>query len=84
MLILGDGHSDVFGVWPTDRWWIWKEVGGANEFGFNRVTQGDKGAVRHNRRSNYALADGSASLFNAATIPCNRDECWWSIKADPH
>ena len=84
VLIFGDGHSDVFGVWPNDRWWIWKEVGDANSPGFNRVAQGDKGAVRHNRRSNYALADGSASSLDAGRIPCNREECWWSIKADPH
>jgi prepilin-type N-terminal cleavage/methylation domain-containing protein/prepilin-type processing-associated H-X9-DG protein len=84
LLLFGDGHSDVFGVWPQDRWWIWKEVGNANSPGFNRVAQGDPGAVRHNRRSNYAVADGSASLHDAARIPCNTNECWWSAKADPH
>lgn len=84
LLFFGDGHSDVFGVWPQDRWWIWKEVGNANSPGFNRVAQGDKGGVRHNRKSNYALADGHASLLDAARIPCNTEECWWSAKADPH
>jgi prepilin-type processing-associated H-X9-DG protein len=84
LLLFGDGNSDVFGVWPQDRWWIWKEVGNANSPGFNRVAQGDKGAVRHNRKSNYALADGSAGLFDAARIPCDSNECWWSVKADPH
>jgi prepilin-type N-terminal cleavage/methylation domain-containing protein/prepilin-type processing-associated H-X9-DG protein len=84
LILFGDGHSDVFGVWPNDRWWIWKEVGGVNNAGFNRVAQGDKGAVRHNRRSNYSLADGSAALLDAARIPCNTNECWWSVKADPH
>ena len=82
-LVFGDGHSDVRNEYPYDRWWIWKY-----DFelipGFNRVAQGDKGAVRHNRRSNYARADGSASLLDAGRIPCNKDECWWSIKADPH
>jgi prepilin-type processing-associated H-X9-DG protein len=59
LLLFGDGHSD-WGGWPNDRWWIWKyDV--PNSPGFNRVAQGDKGAVRHNRRSNYALADGSGS-----------------------
>lgn len=52
LILFGDGHSDVFGVWPQDRWWIWKEIGNANGPGFNRVAQGDKGAVRHNRKSN--------------------------------
>jgi len=84
LLILGDGHSDVYGVWPTDRWWIWKEVGNANGPGFNRLAQGDKGAVRHLRKSNYARADGGASLLDPARIPCNSNECWWSAKIDPH
>jgi len=84
LIFFGDGHGDVYGVWPQDRWWIWKEVGNANSAGFNRVAQGDKGAVRHNRKSNYALADGSARLLDAGRIPCNTNECWWSAKADPH
>ncbi len=84
LLLAGDGHSDVFGVWPQDRWWIWKEVGGANTVGFNRLAQGDKGAVRHNRRSNYARADGSASLLDPARIPCDTNACWWSARNDPH
>ncbi|MCL4789127.1 MAG: prepilin-type N-terminal cleavage/methylation domain-containing protein [Verrucomicrobia bacterium] len=83
VIIFGDGHSDVRDEWPADRWWIWK-YDQENAPGFNRVAQGDKGAVRHNRRSNYALADGSASLLEAGRIPCNLEECWWSIKADPH
>ena len=84
LLFFGDGHSDVFGVWPQDRWWIWKEIGTANSPGFNRLAQGDKGAVRHGRRSNYARADGSASLLEPGRIPCNTNECWWSAKARPH
>jgi prepilin-type processing-associated H-X9-DG protein len=84
LLFFGDGHSDVYGVWPQDRWWIWKEVGNANSAGFNRLSQGDKGAVRHDRRSNYARADGSASLLDPARIPCDTNACWWSARADPH
>jgi len=84
LLLFGDGHSDVYSVWPDDRWWIWKEVGDANSPGFNRLAQGDKGAVRHMRKSNYARADGGASLLEPARIPCNTNECWWSAKADPH
>jgi prepilin-type N-terminal cleavage/methylation domain-containing protein/prepilin-type processing-associated H-X9-DG protein len=83
VLLFGDGNSDVEQVWPDDRWWIWKYVS-ENTPGFNRVAQGDKGAVRHNRRSNYAMADGSASLLDAGRIPCNKNECWWSVKARPH
>ncbi len=84
LLLFGDGNSDIYGVWPNDRWWIWKEMGDANSKGFNRLAQGDKGAVRHNRRSNYARADGGATLLDPARIPCNTNECWWSAKADPH
>ena len=83
VLLFGDGHSDVRQEWPNDRWWIWK-YDAANAPGFNRVVQGDKGAVRHSRRSNYAKADGSAAALDAGRIPCDRTECWWSVKADPH
>jgi prepilin-type N-terminal cleavage/methylation domain-containing protein/prepilin-type processing-associated H-X9-DG protein len=84
LILFGDGHSDVYGVWPQDRWWIWKELGDSRTAGFNRVAQGDRGAVRHNRKSNYAFADGSARLLESARIPCNTNECWWSVRADPH
>jgi prepilin-type N-terminal cleavage/methylation domain-containing protein/prepilin-type processing-associated H-X9-DG protein len=83
VLLFGDGNSDVGQAWPDDRWWIWK-YDSENTPGFNRAVQGDKGAVRHNRRSNYAMADGSASLLDAGRIPCNLNECWWSAKARPH
>ncbi|MBI2928113.1 MAG: prepilin-type N-terminal cleavage/methylation domain-containing protein [Verrucomicrobia bacterium] len=84
LILFGDGHSDVFGVWPQDRWWIWKEVGNANSAGFNRLAQGDKGAVRHLRRSNYGFADGSGRLLDPGRIPCDTNACWWSAVADPH
>jgi prepilin-type N-terminal cleavage/methylation domain-containing protein/prepilin-type processing-associated H-X9-DG protein len=84
LILFGDGHGDVFGVWPQDRWWIWKEVGNANSRGFNRLAQGDKGALRHTRRSNYAFADGSARNLDPARIPCDTNVCWWSATADPH
>jgi len=83
VITFGDGHSDIRNEWPNDRWWIWK-YDAENSPGFNRLAQGDKGAVRHNRRSNYARADGSASLLDAGRIPCNLFECWWSVKAKPH
>ena len=84
LIVFGDGNGDTFGVWPQDRWWIWKEIGSANAPGFNRVAQGDKGAIRHLRKSNSAFADGSARLLDAGRIPCNSAECWWSAKATPH
>ena len=82
-ILFGDGHSD-WGGWPDDRWWIWKEIGGANNPGYNRFVQNDPGAMRHNRKSNYALADGSAQLLDPNRIPCSREACWWSAPVDPH
>jgi prepilin-type processing-associated H-X9-DG protein/prepilin-type N-terminal cleavage/methylation domain-containing protein len=84
LILFGDGHSDIFKVWPYDRWWIWKELGNANSPGFNRATQQDPGAFRHNRRSNYAFADGRVTLLEPGKIPCDTNSCWWSAKADPH
>ena len=84
LILFGDGHSDVNAAYPRDRWWIWKELGSANTAGFNRVAQRDKGATRHQGRSNYCFADGSGQLLDAGRIPCNTNECWWSAKADPH
>jgi prepilin-type N-terminal cleavage/methylation domain-containing protein/prepilin-type processing-associated H-X9-DG protein len=84
LILFGDGHSDVNGVWARDRWWIWKELGDPRAAGFNRVAQRDKGATRHQGRSNYSFADGSGQLLNAGRIPCNTNECWWSARADPH
>jgi prepilin-type N-terminal cleavage/methylation domain-containing protein/prepilin-type processing-associated H-X9-DG protein len=83
LILFGDGHSD-WGGWPDDRWWIWKEVGGANNPGYNRLLQNDPGATRHLRKSNYAFADGSARLLDPNRIPCDKSQCWWSAKADPH
>jgi prepilin-type processing-associated H-X9-DG protein len=84
LILFGDGNSDINKVWPNDRWWIWKEIGNANSLGFNRATQKDPGAFRHNRRSNYALADGHALLIDPGKIPCDKNACWWSAKASPH
>ncbi len=84
LILFGDGNSDVNGVWPRDRWWIWKELGDARSAGFNRLAQRDKGATRHRGKSDYGFADGSGRLLNAGRIPCNTTECWWSAKASPH
>jgi len=83
LILLGDGHSDRYNVWTSDQWWIWKEQS-PRLAGFNRVAQVDPGATRHNRRSNYALFDGHASLLDPARIPCDSQSCWWSAKSDPH
>jgi len=84
VIFFGDGNSDFDHIWPNDHWWIWKELGNANSPGFNRVAEGDPGATRHSRRSNYAFADGHASLLDPSRIPCDKSSCWWSVKASPH
>jgi prepilin-type processing-associated H-X9-DG protein len=84
VILLGDGHSDFDKIWPNDHWWIWKELGSANTMGFNRATEKDPGAFRHNRKSNYAFGDGRASLLDPGSIPCDQQACWWSVKASPH
>ena len=84
LILFGDGNSD-HGGWPYDRWWIWKEKSPpVNSAGYNRAKDQDPGAFRHSRKSNYARADGSASLINPDKIPCNAGRCDWSAKADPH
>jgi prepilin-type N-terminal cleavage/methylation domain-containing protein/prepilin-type processing-associated H-X9-DG protein len=83
LIVFGDGHSDIDGTWPYDRWWIWKFTA-ANSPGFNRATQRDPGAFRHSRKSNYARADGSASLLDPNRILCTTSFCEWSAKVDPH
>jgi len=84
LILFGDGNSDFDLLWPNDHWWIWKEQGDGNSMGFNRATEQDPGAFRHNRKSNYAFADGRATLINPSRIPCDAKSCWWSAKASPH
>ena len=84
VILFGDGHSDFDQLWPDDHWWIWRELGNANNFGFNRATEKDPGAFRHNRQSIYALADGRATRLDPGRIPCDKNSCWWSAKASPH
>jgi prepilin-type N-terminal cleavage/methylation domain-containing protein/prepilin-type processing-associated H-X9-DG protein len=79
VILFGDGNSDFDQLWPDDHWWIWKEQGDANSKGFNRAAENDPGAFRHNRKSNYAFADGRASLLDPGRIPCNQYACWWSV-----
>ena len=83
-ILFGDGNSDFDELWPDDHWWIWKEMGSANSLGFNRAAENDPGAFRHQRKSNYAFADGRATLLDSGKIPCDKNSCWWSAKASPH
>jgi prepilin-type processing-associated H-X9-DG protein len=80
VILYGDGNSDFDELWPNDRWWIWKELGDANSLGFNRATENDPGAFRHDRKSDYAFGDGHAALLDPGAIPCNQHACWWSVQ----
>lgn len=86
LILFGDGHGDALGDWPEDRFWIffWDPplpVGGP---GYDRILQGDPGAVRHKGRANYAFYDGSVQTLKASKIPCTPEECWWSVELRPH
>jgi prepilin-type N-terminal cleavage/methylation domain-containing protein/prepilin-type processing-associated H-X9-DG protein len=80
VIFFGDGNSDFDQLWPDDHWWIWKEQGDANSMGFNRATENDPGAFRHERKSNYAFGDGHAQLLDPGVIPCNNHSCSWSVR----
>ncbi len=84
VIFFGDGNSDFDQLWPNDHWWIWKEMGDANSMGFNRATENDPGAFRHDRKSNYSFGDGRATLLDPGAVPCDRSSCSWSAKARPH
>ncbi len=84
LIFFGDGESDITGEYPDDRWWIWKQTGDPNAPSFNRAIQKDPGAFRHDRKSNYAFADGHAALLDPGRIPCDKTACWWSATASPH
>jgi len=84
LILFGDGNSD-HGGWPYDRWWIWKEkTPPPNAAGYNRAKDQDPGTFRHGGKSNYARADGSASLLDPGKIVCNTSMCEWSARRDPH
>jgi prepilin-type N-terminal cleavage/methylation domain-containing protein/prepilin-type processing-associated H-X9-DG protein len=81
LILFGDGHGDALHDWPEDRFWLFSWTPGLEvwEAGFDRNVQGDPGAIRHLGRANYGFFDGSVRVMDASQIPCNRDECWWSV-----
>jgi prepilin-type processing-associated H-X9-DG protein len=84
LILFGDGHGDAFNRWSEDRWWIFKDTNPVRGYGYNRIQQGDRGAVRHKGRANYGFHDGSVRLLDANDIPCTQSACWWSLKSGTH
>jgi prepilin-type N-terminal cleavage/methylation domain-containing protein/prepilin-type processing-associated H-X9-DG protein len=87
-ILFGGGGTD-FWQWPEDTWWIYKITDPVWDPGFNRYQQyiqwdADKGAVRYGGKGVYSFADGSVSLLDPREIPCNADQCWWSVRIDGH
>jgi prepilin-type processing-associated H-X9-DG protein/prepilin-type N-terminal cleavage/methylation domain-containing protein len=85
-ILFGDGGSGTATVWGDDNWWIKSTASGfaQGDPGFNRLLQNDYGARRHAGKANYAFADGHVQLLSANDIPCNLNECWWSIRPNFH
>lgn len=88
LILYGSGGTD-HPRWPEDTWWIYKVEGPVRAPGFSRYQQfvefqSDTGAFRFGNKGNYMLADGSGRLLDPREVPCNNDECWWSVFADGH
>ncbi len=83
LIWFGDGAGDdTLAKWGSDNgWWIRSPASDYSQGdpGFNRVLQNDYGCRRHSNKANYVFADGHVELLDANRIPCNEDQCWWSI-----
>jgi prepilin-type N-terminal cleavage/methylation domain-containing protein/prepilin-type processing-associated H-X9-DG protein len=79
----GDGGCGSPTTWADDSWWIKNSDtsgnGSEDQAGFNRLQEDQYGCQRHDGKANYAFADGHVQLLNANQIPCNAQQCWWSI-----
>lgn len=84
----GDGGCGSPTTWADDSWWIKSTDtsgnGSEDLAGFNRIQQQQYGCQRHSEKANYGFADGHVDLLNANQIPCNTNECWWSISINFH
>jgi prepilin-type processing-associated H-X9-DG protein/prepilin-type N-terminal cleavage/methylation domain-containing protein len=84
----GDGGCGSPTTWADDSWWIKNSdtsgAGSEDLPGFNRLEEDQYGCQRHSGRANYAFADGHVEALNANDIPCNINECWWSISITYH
>lgn len=84
----GDGGCGSPATWADDSWWIKNSdtTGSGSEDlpGFNRLLEDQYGCQRHWGDANYAFADGHVERLNANDIPCNTQECWWSVQINYH
>jgi prepilin-type processing-associated H-X9-DG protein/prepilin-type N-terminal cleavage/methylation domain-containing protein len=87
LIWFGDGGSGTATLWADDNCWI-KSTATANnqqnDPGFNRLLQDDYGCRRHDGKANYTFADGHVALYNANSLRCDTEECWWSTRIDAH
>jgi len=88
LILFGSGGTDD-PRWPEDTWWIYKVPEPVRGPGFSRFEQfiangSDVGAFRFNGKGNYLFGDGSGQLLDPREIPCNNDQCWWSVWTDGH
>ncbi len=88
VIFYGSGGTD-HPRWPEDTWWIYKVQEPVRKPGFSRYQQfvdfgSDTGALRFDGKGNYILGDGSGRLLDPRAIPCNNDECMWSVWVDGH
>lgn len=81
----GDGGCGSPENWADDSWWI-KDTnpGFEDDPGYNRLLQDQYGCERHGGKANYAFADGHVATLDPNLIPCNEDECWWSVALNFH
>lgn len=84
----GDGGCGSPNNWADDSWWIKSTdtSGGGSEDapGFNRLLQDQYGCQRHEGKANYAFADGHVDSIDPNDIPCDAQECWWSVDINFH
>ncbi|HPD29824.1 MAG TPA: prepilin-type N-terminal cleavage/methylation domain-containing protein [Phycisphaerae bacterium] len=83
----GAGYDGVVAKYGDDLgWWIRpKAIDGTQcNPGFNRLADENYGCQRHNKKANYAFADGHVDRLSANDIPCNSSECWWSYVPGYH
>ena len=84
LIWFGDGGSGT-ALWSDDNWWIKDVIPGAEDnAGFNRFVQDDYGCRRHDGKANYVFADGHVAMYDANSVRCDEQECWWSIRLDAH